>query len=296
MTTSPPTGPTGGTWLDALALARQDRVPAVLVTVAAVRGHAPRAAGAKMVVTADRTWDSVGGGDLEAEAVTRARALLATGAREPVTLDAALTEHAPTRHGVQCCGGEVTLLLDPVSVPPAVCVVGLGHVGAELVRVLARHDLDLHLVDSRAAYVAPYQPDRGGPPPALLDTRARLHPHHHPVPELALADLPAGTHLLVMTHDHAEDVAVVDMALRSDRIATIGLIGSAAKRRRFERRLRTEGHDDAALARVRTPVGLTDLPGKEPATIALGIAVELLRLLAEQPTAATTTPAPAVPR
>ncbi|GAA1900369.1 xanthine dehydrogenase accessory protein XdhC [Lapillicoccus jejuensis] len=283
-----PTRQAAGTWLDALARAREDRVPAVLVTVATVRGHAPRAAGAKMVVTADGTWDSVGGGDLEAEAVTRARTMLATGAREPVALDAALTEHAPTRHGVQCCGGEVTLLLDPVPVPPAVCVVGLGHVGAELVRVLSRHDLDLHLVDSREAYVAPYRRDRGGPPAALLDARARLHPHHCPVPELGLTELPTGTHVLVMTHDHAEDVAVVDVALRTDRVASIGLIGSAAKRSRFERRLRAEGHDDAALARVRTPVGLTDLPGKEPATIALGIAVELLRILAEQP---ATTPA-----
>ncbi len=276
--------PAGGTWLDALARARAERVPAVLVTVASVRGHAPRAAGAKMLVTADHTWDSVGGGDLEAEAVTRARALLATGAREPVTLDAALTEHAPTRHGLQCCGGRGHPPARPGAGAAAVCVVGLGHVGAELARLLARHDLDLHLVDSRAAYVAPYDPGRGGPPAAFADARARLHPHHCPVPELVLAELPAGTHLLVMTHDHAEDVAVVDAALRSDRVATVGLIGSSAKRRRFERRLREEGHDDAALARVRTPVGLPDLPGKEPATIALGIAVELLRLVADDAT------------
>ena len=32
---------------------------------------------------------------------------------------------------------------------PAVAIFGVGHVGLELARILARHDLDLHLVDSR---------------------------------------------------------------------------------------------------------------------------------------------------
>ena len=38
--------------------------------------------------------------------------------------------------------------------------------------------------------------------------------HHAPVPELALGAVPAGTHVLVMTHDHAEDFALCDAALR----------------------------------------------------------------------------------
>ena len=44
--------------------------------VADVRGHAPREAGAKMVVSADDAWGSIGGGNLEETAVARARALL----------------------------------------------------------------------------------------------------------------------------------------------------------------------------------------------------------------------------
>ena len=55
---------------------RSERRPGVLVTVTEVRGHAPRDAGAKMVVAADDTWGSVGGGNLEETAIARARALL----------------------------------------------------------------------------------------------------------------------------------------------------------------------------------------------------------------------------
>ena len=52
-------------WLKAAQQLRDEGEPGVLVTVAEVRGHAPREAGAKMVVGRDRTWGSVGGGNLE---------------------------------------------------------------------------------------------------------------------------------------------------------------------------------------------------------------------------------------
>ena len=56
---------------------------AVIVTLAMVRGHAPRNGGAKMVVSLDRCVGTVGGGNLEATAIHRAREMLADGAAEP---------------------------------------------------------------------------------------------------------------------------------------------------------------------------------------------------------------------
>ena len=66
-------------WLSAVEQLRRDGSSGVLVTVIKVRGHAPRDAGAKMVVGADHTWGSVGGGNLEESAVRRARELIAAG-------------------------------------------------------------------------------------------------------------------------------------------------------------------------------------------------------------------------
>ena len=100
-------------WLDALQHLRTAGLPGVLVTVTEVRGHAPREAGAKMVVGARTTWDSVGGGNLEATVVERARVLLATGATDPETMTFSLNEHAAVEHGRQCCGGVVSVLLEP---------------------------------------------------------------------------------------------------------------------------------------------------------------------------------------
>jgi xanthine dehydrogenase accessory factor len=264
-------------WLQAVERLRAERRPGVLVTLVSARGHAPREAGAKMVVSEDATWDSIGGGNVEATAVSRARALLASGDGTPTTFTLDLSDKAPGEYGVQCCGGEVTVLLEPLAVRPAVAVFGIGHVGLELARILARHDLDLHLVDSRPDQLA----DDVLVP--LADADARLHVHHEAVlPELVLAELPPGTHVLVMTHDHAEDLALLDAALRSPHLGPVGLIGSSAKWARFRRTLLADGHDADAVDGVVTPIGLLSLGGKDPATIAVSVAAALLQSFAEQ--------------
>jgi xanthine dehydrogenase accessory factor len=259
------------TWFEAVAQLRSAREPGVLVTVTEVRGHAPREAGAKMVVSASRSWASIGGGNLEEEAVRRARLLLDTGAVAPESFTSSLSDKAPFQHGVQCCGGEVTVLLEPLAVVPSVAVFGVGHVGLELARILARHDLELHLVDSRSeslseATLAP-----------LSDAVAAVHAHHVPViPELVLAELPAGTRVLVLTHDHAEDLAILDAALRCDHLGSIGLIGSSAKWVRFRSQL-LGSFPAAVVDRVETPIGLPGVTtSKEPAAIAVSVAAALL--------------------
>src|SRR5262245_4752056 len=131
------------TWIEAVRALRTSREPGVLVTVTQVRGHAPREAGAKMVVSRARTWATIGGGNLEEEAIRRARYLLRAGASTPASFTASLSDKVPVQHGVQCCGGEVTVLLEPLLVVPSVAIFGMGHVGHELARILARHDVEL---------------------------------------------------------------------------------------------------------------------------------------------------------
>lgn len=263
------------TWLQAVNRLRASRTPGVLVTVTSVRGHAPRDAGAKMVVTAADVHDTVGGGNLEETAIQRARAMLSEGVLDPEQITMGLSDKAPNRHGMQCCGGEVTLLLEPLAVVPAVAIFGMGHVGLELARILARHDLELYLVDSRADQVAP------GRLAALKDSPAHVHVHHAPVPELVLGQVPAGTHVLVMTHDHGEDAALCDVALRCGHLGSIGLIGSSAKWTRFRKKLAAEGHSEQDLARITTPIGVPAISGKDPATIALSVAAALVPQFAD---------------
>mgnify|MGYP001381300827 CR=1 FL=1 len=262
-----------GDWLTAALALRRDGRPGVLVTLAQVRGHAPRDAGAKMVVTTQDAHGSVGGGNLEASAVSRARAMLGEGARVPELLDLELSEHAPARHGVQCCGGRVRVLLEPLTARPVVAVFGAGHVGHELARILSRLDLVLHLVDSRAELLSD---DRLG---VLAGGTAEVVARPAVAPESVLAGLPAGAHVVVMTHDHAEDLAVCDQALRRPDLGRVGLIGSVAKWARFRRTLEGAGHDPAAVAAISCPIGIPDAGAKEPAAIAVAVAAEVLSWL-----------------
>jgi len=264
-------------WVKAVQRLRSGRQAGVLVTVVSVRGHAPREAGAKMVVAADNVWSTVGGGNLEALAVERSRQMIADGLTTPEELTAALSDKAPYQHGVQCCGGEVKLLLEPLPVVPSVAIFGVGHVGLELARILARHDLELHLIDSRADQLTAERLS------ALDDAVAHVHVHNVPVlPELVVGELPPGTHAVIMTHDHAEDAALCDAAVRKEDLATIGLIGSSAKWTRFQRKLAEDGNPPEAIARITTPIGLPDLPGKEPAVIAVSVAAWLLQRFAAE--------------
>jgi xanthine dehydrogenase accessory factor len=260
------------TWFEAVVRLRATRRAGVLVTVTDVRGHAPRDAGAKMVVASDASWGSIGGGNLEEEAIRRSRELISSGAGAPESFVANLSDKAPFQHGVQCCGGEVSVLMEPLAVVPSVAVFGVGHVGMELARILARHDLDLHLVDSRAEHLS-----REVLAP-LEDAVALVRVHAVPVlPELVIADLPHGTRVLVLTHDHAEDLALVDAALRAPHLGPIGLIGSSAKWTRFRGQLIDAGIEPEVADRVETPIGMPGVTtSKDPAAIAVSVAAALL--------------------
>jgi xanthine dehydrogenase accessory factor len=97
-----------GHWIDA-ACAHLSRHPAVVrVTVIALRGSAPREAGATMLVDPLGTVGSIGGGRLEWQATLAARELLCTRDAAPVRIaDFILGPDLG-----QCCGGRVELWLE----------------------------------------------------------------------------------------------------------------------------------------------------------------------------------------
>jgi xanthine dehydrogenase accessory factor len=226
-----------------------------------------------MVVSATGSWGSIGGGDLEAAAIVQARASLATPGAGAELVRSELSDRVPHEHGGQCCGGVVTVLFEPLPVVPAVAIFGVGHVGWELSRILARHDLELHLIDTREEMLSE---DRLL---ALADAVATVAVHRVPLlPETVIAELPRGCHVLIMTHDHVEDLALCDVALKRTDLGSIGLIGSRGKWARFRRRLSQEsGHDAESFARIKTPIGIPEIKGSEPATIAVSVAADLLR-------------------
>ncbi len=80
--------------------------------------------------------------------------------------------------------------------------------------------------------------------------------------------------MVVVTHEHALDQRLVERLL-ADRPGFIGLVASLAKQRKFILRLRARGVDEAAIARLRSPLGLA-IGAATPEEIAVSVMAELI--------------------
>ena len=100
-------------WLSAINTVTARAEPAVLVTVAAVEGSGPREAGAKMLVTRDAQFDTIGGGHLEMRACEMARDMLDMPAALPAS-SRRLARFALGPSLGQCCGGVVHLAFERI--------------------------------------------------------------------------------------------------------------------------------------------------------------------------------------
>jgi xanthine dehydrogenase accessory factor len=254
----------------------EQRIPAVVVEIVDARGSAPRGAGTRMLVSAVRAIGTIGGGHLEWKALAIAKAMLAardaTPRRERFPLGPALG---------QCCGGAVELefsLLDDSAIarwpasPPLLHLQmhGAGHVGHAIATLLTTLDVHVDWIDERDDAFAPTT-TLGTPWPDSVQRRVVEGA------EREIAGTPSGTFFLVLTHDHALDLRIVEAALRRDDAGFVGVIGSRSKRERFRHRLCARGLGDERVARMQCPVGLPGIAGKQPEIIALAVVAQLMQ-------------------
>ncbi len=339
-------------WLHGLVRAGERGEDAVLVTVAVGKGSTPREPGVKMTVTTDSSHGTIGGGELEFQAIVVARALLEAdrpGANSTLTskrypLGATLGQHCGgaadliferVPHGADWVQhlwqvvakseawvavtpidgasdvhlhvsrtatwgtlGDAALdalaianartmlenesarstmlvlerpdraaqsvLLDPVRPSDfRIVLFGAGHVGRALARVLGALSCEVDWIDSRANEF-----------PAELPANIRKIVTDDPL--AAVSTAPRGSYFLAMTHSHALDFELVKAILERGDFSYCGMIGSSTKRRTFENGLAKQGVARAALDRFTCPIGIDGIGGKEPGSIAVGVAAQLL--------------------
>ena len=253
---------------------------------------------------------TIGGGRLEYEAAARARALLAArgapcatrvalgpavgqccgGAVTLVTEVLTAVPEGPLRAlrvegnapRPAAPGWRDGWLVERVAPPrPPLWIWGAGHVGRALVAVLAPAEAAaITWADTAPERFPPAPPGargpRGGRDLPGAGTAGEVPPEVRLLPAADLpalaAHAPGNVHHLIVTHDHALDLALCH-ALLARGFASAGLIGSATKRARFAARLRALGHP--GLAPIECPIGDRSL-GKHPQAIAIGVASALL--------------------
>lgn len=271
-----------------------------MITIADVKGSAPRECGTRMLVTEVGIFGTIGGGALEWQAIAYAQ-------KQPIGVWQKSYTLGPDLG--QCCGGVVTLVTEVfnsqkltevqelavrerretftitgrcplISFPETfgetrtrLYLLGAGHVGRALMLPLATLPFDIVWLDPRPGSFPKFTPEN-------IVIKAS------PDPLSELNSIPSSSFALVMSHSHALDLAFTEAALRHPNISHLGLIGSKTKRARFINRLRSAGLAETQIAKLTCPIGIAEITSKDPATIAISTAAQLLQWR-EQITSAT---------
>ncbi len=152
----------------------------------------------------------------------------------------------------------------PAGFADTVFIVGGGHVGLALSRLLAGLDVRIVVLDERMD---------------ISTLRDNVWAHRlirAPFAEAA-AHIPEGDrhYAVIMTPGHRADETVL-RALAGRHLRYLGLMGSATKIRALFARLERDGVPAQALARVHAPVGVS-IGSRTPEEIAISIAAEIIR-------------------
>ncbi len=191
-----------------------------------------------------------------------AQLLLPAGDASPALAEAAARalERAESRT-VTLPGGE-GWFLHAYNPPHRLIVVGAVHIAQAMAPLAGALGFALTVVDPRRSFASkdrfPGVDIRGDWPDEALDA---LRPDGR-------------TAVVTLTHDPKLDDPALDRALRSEAFY-VGALGSRKTHAARLERLRALGHDDAAMARIRGPVGLS-LNAVTAPEIALSVLAELV--------------------
>jgi xanthine dehydrogenase accessory factor len=246
----------------ALVELEDNNEPGALCTIVRSKGSTPRRTSSKMLVYADgRIAGTVGGGELENRVIQEALEVIQSG-------QARLLEYSmadPQRGDPGVCGGQLEVYVEPILPKPILIVLGAGHVGRAVVHLAKWLGFYVVVNDDRIGFCTPeaipgadeYQPV----PIQELPKHTRITPW---------------TYLVLTTRGSNVDVLGLPALLKSP-AAYIGVIGSRRRWAVTRKTLLESGVSEAALARVRSPMGL-ELNAETPEEIAVSIMAEIIML------------------
>jgi xanthine dehydrogenase accessory factor len=234
-----------------------------LCTVVAAKGSTPRKLGAKMVVQDNGTAyghieGTVGGGAIEH--LVRQKALVIISNGKPETIDVALS----TELGM-CCGGQMSVFIEPLITKPHLVILGAGHISKALSTLAVQMQFDVTVADPRTE---------------LLD-RQDFSPKVQMIEDYSSYDLEKirftkNTFVIVVTHDHRQDQELVEKVLPKD-FGFAALVGSKRKARLTVQRCLNKDFTIEQINRLVCPAGL-DISAETPEEIALSIMAQMTQV------------------
>jgi xanthine dehydrogenase accessory factor len=261
-------------WLSAAQQLSQRGEAYVLITLLGVAGSTPRNSGTKMLVSAEQSFATIGGGHLEYKAIAFAHKMLSKSKQN--RQDSQHIEHFQLAAQLgQCCGGSASVLFECFAASRVnIMLFGAGHVGQALVRILAALPVKVTWVDNRAEQFQQYE---------NISHINNISCVVSENPSDEIASMPSNSYFIVMTHNHQLDFELCQTILKQAQqqkndFAYLGLIASNTKWRRFQQRFAHQEIAQDLIARINCPIGLSAVQGKKPMEVAVSIAGELIQL------------------
>ena len=236
----------------------RERRTTALITVVKTQGSTPRKAGARMIVFEDgSTEGSIGGGVVEHRAIKVAKEVLHN--ETPRLVDYKLTNEL-----AMCCGGQMTLFVEPLVQSPLLFVFGCGHVGTALIRTAQSAGFDIIAIDELESNA---NPNRLPEASRILQSYERA--------DLETLPFAQDVFVVIATREHALDQKLLEYCLKKP-TCYVGVIGSLRKARMQLERLRAKGYENEQLEGIRCPIGL-DIGALTPEEIAVSVVAELIQ-------------------
>jgi xanthine dehydrogenase accessory factor len=244
---------------------------AVVATLVAARGSAPRPIGSRLAVSErGELAGSVSGGCVESEVAELARAVLADGGERQVTYG--ISDEQAFSVGLPC-GGEIDVLLERAGLddlgrfrddnPYRLVVFGAVDLAEALCRAAKELGWETVVADPRARFATRERVPSAGE--LLVEW---------PDEVLARVKLDSSTAVVVLTHEDQFDIPALLGALASEAFY-IGALGARKNQERRRSLLLEEGLSEDDIDRIAGPTGL-DVGADTPAETAVSILAEIL--------------------
>ncbi len=236
---------------------------AALCTIVETKGSTPRKVGAKMIVYQDgKIAGTIGGGNLEKNVI--ANALEQLKLNQPKTY-----KHNLLHEHNMCCGGYLSIYIEPIMKKNKLYIFGAGHTGHALADHASKIGFDIYIIDARKDYLDDIN---------VQGVNKMNVEYKDALPSLPFDD---NTYITIMTYEHAFDRDILSFCIKQP-FAYLGMIGSKRKIELTKKMfLKGKIASEMELKKVDMPMGI-NINAEGPQEVAISILAKLIQVKSRQ--------------
>ncbi len=246
-------------FVEEIKLAFDGDKKAAYCLIVETKGSTPRKVGAKMIVYEDGSiYDTIGGGNLEKKVIENAIEQIKK--NEP-----GLFKHDLLHQHSMCCGGTVTIYIEPIMKKKRLYIFGAGHTGVALADFASSMDFEIFMIDDRKEYLDQVTNQEVN----------KLHASYSEV--LTALPFDENTYAVILTYEHSIDRDILSYCIGQPH-AYLGMIGSNRKVK-LTKKMFLEGGiaTEEQLENIDMPMGV-DIEAEGPKEIAISILAKLIQV------------------